>query len=261
MSDGNGHEVLTFGGHLEVLRQMLFRIIIVTGVIAVIVFLFKDTTFSILLAPSEFDFITYRLLEQLMQAVGIDFSFEEYHVDLIATELSSQFMTHISTAVYLGLLAASPYIMYELFRFVTPALYANERRYTVRVTVVIYVLFVLGVLMTYFVLFPISFRFLGTYSVSGRVQSLITLDSYISTFLSLTLIMGVVFQLPVVVFFLGKLGVVNAEMLSKYRRHALLLLMLVAAIITPPDVMTLVLVSIPLYMLYELSIQVLKWTR
>jgi sec-independent protein translocase protein TatC len=85
MSDGNGHEVLTFGGHLEVLRQMLFRIIIVTGVIAVIVFLFKDTTFSILLAPSEFDFVTYRLLEQLMQAVGIDFSFEEYHVDLIAT--------------------------------------------------------------------------------------------------------------------------------------------------------------------------------
>jgi sec-independent protein translocase protein TatC len=237
---------------------MLFRIIAVAGLIAVLVFCFKEQTFAMLLAPSRWDFVTYRLIEQLLQGVGIDFHFEPYHVDLIATELSSQFMTHVSTAVYLGLLASSPYIMYELFRFVSPALYENERRYSVRVSVTIYVLFIVGVLMTYFILFPISFRFLGTYSVDESVRSTITLDSYITTFLSLTLVMGAVFQLPVLSFFLGKMGVINAELLARYRRHALVLLMLVAAIITPPDIMTLILVSIPLYLLYEASILTLK---
>ena len=126
---------------------------------------------------------------------------------------------------------------------------------------IIYVLFLLGVLMSYFVLCPISFRFLGTYSVSAKVVSNITLDSYISTFVSLTLIMGVVFQLPVITFFLGKMGVVTSDMLSRYRRHSFIVIMLVAAIITPPDLMTLILVTIPLYLLYEVSIRVLKWVE
>jgi len=247
-------EMLTFGGHLEVFRQMLFRIIVVAVAIAIIVFFFKEITWDILLAPSEWNFCTYRWLERLMQFLGIDFRFEEFHVDLIATDLSSQFMTHISTAVYLGLLGASPYVLYELFRFVSPALYENERKYSVQVAGVIYVLFILGVLMSYFVLFPISFRFLGTYSVSAKVVSNITLDSYISTFVSLTLVMGIVFQLPVIAFFLGKMGIVTSSMLSNYRKHSFIVIMLVAAIITPPDVMTLILVSIPLYMLYEISI-------
>ena len=258
MSDGNEKEMLSFGGHLEVLRRMLFRIIAVSGIIATLVFCAKDWTFRMLLAPSEWDFITYRLLERLMQAVGIDFHFEEYHVTLIATDLSSQFMTHVTTAIYVGLLAASPYIMYELFRFISPALYENERRYSVRVTLTIYVLFVLGVLLTYFVLFPISFRFLGTYSVAESVTSTITIDSYISSMLSLTLVMGAVFQLPVICFILGKLGLINSSLLARYRRHAFVLLMVIAAIITPPDIMTLVLVSLPLYMLYEVSIWVVR---
>ena len=258
VSDGN---LLTFGGHLEVFRQMLFRILGVAGIIAVVVFCFKETTWSILMAPSEWDFCTYRWIETGMQAIGFDFHFEAFHVDMIATDLSSQFMTHITTAVYLGLLGASPYILYELFRFISPALYENERKYSVQVAVIIYVLFLLGVLMSYFVLFPISFRFLGTYSVSAKVVSNITLDSYISTFVSLTLVMGVVFQLPVVAFFLGKLGVVSSWMLSKYRKHALIVIMLVAAIITPPDLMTQILVTIPLYLLYEVSIRVVKWVE
>lgn len=240
---------------------MLFHIIAVAGAIAMIVFGFKETTWEVLLAPSEWDFFTFRWLESAMQAIGIDFRFEEYHVNLIATDLSSQFMTHITTAVYLGLLGASPYILYELFRFISPALYENERKYSVQVAGIIYVQFLLGVLMSYFVLFPISFRFLGTYSVSAKVVSNITLDSYISTFVSLTLVMGVVFQLPVVAFFLGKLGVVSSWMLSKYRKHALIVIMLVAAIITPPDLMTLILVTIPLYLLYEVSIRVVKWVE
>ena len=249
-------ELLTFGGHLEVLRQMLFRILAVAGVIAVGVFCFKEDTFRLLLAPSEWDFVTYRWVERLIQAMGFDFHFEEYHVNLIATDLSSQFMTHITTAVYLGLLGASPYILFELFRFVSPALYENERRYSVLVAVIIYALFLVGVLMNYFVLFPISFRFLGTYSVAERVVSNITLDSYISTFVSLTLAMGLVFQLPVLAYFLGRMGFITSDMLARYRRHALIAIMLLSAIITPPDVMTLILVAIPLYGLYEVSIRV-----
>ena len=126
---------------------------------------------------------------------------------------------------------------------------------------IIYVLFLLGVLMSYFVLFPISFRFLGTYSVSAKVVSNITLDSYISTFISLTLVMGVVFQLPVIAFFLGKLGIVTSDMLATYRKHSFIVIMLVAAIITPPDLMTLILVTIPLYLLYEISIRVVGWVE
>lgn len=253
--------LLTFGGHLEVFRQMLFRILAVAGVIAVVVFCFKDATWQLLLAPSEWNFCTYRWIETAIRWLGVDFRFAPYYVDLIATDLSSQFMTHITTAVYLGLLGASPYILYELFRFISPALYENERRYSVQVAGTIYALFLVGVLMTYFVLFPISFRFLGTYNVSARVHSTITLDSYVSTFVSLTLVMGVVFQLPVLAFFLGKMGIVSSEVLSRYRRHAFLVIMMVAAVITPPDLMTLVLVTIPLYLLYEVSIRVIKWVE
>ena len=166
-------------------------------------------------------------------------------------------MTHITTAIYLGLLGASPYILYELFRFISPALYETERKYSVKIAVTIYVLFIIGVLMTYYILFPISFRFLGTYSIADRIHSSITLDSYITTFTSLTLVMGLVFQLPVLTFFLGKLGLVNSWMLIDYRRHAFFAIMLVAAIITPPDIMTLILVTIPLYLLFEISIRVL----
>ncbi len=259
MSRQKEHSLLTFGGHLEVLRRMLFRIIAVAGAIAMVVFCFKDVTWRLLLAPSEWDFCTYRWLEQAMQWIGMDFHFEEFNVDLIATDLSSQFMKHVTTACYLGLLGASPYILYELFRFISPALYENERKYSVQVTSIIYALFLLGVMMSYFVLFPISFRFLGTYSVSERVHSNITLDSYVSTFVTLTLVMGVVFQLPVIVFFLGKLGFVSASLLSQYRKHSFIVIMVVAAIITPPDLMTLILVTIPLCLLYEVSIWGLKW--
>jgi len=259
MAKGNSQDMLTFGGHLEVLRRMLFRILGVAGVIATVVFCFKDATWQLLLAPSEWDFATYRWIENLAHVCGYaDFHFDEYHVELIATDLSSQFMTHITTAVYLGLLGASPYILYELFCFTSPALYENERRYSVQVVVTVYALFLLGVLMTYYVLFPISFRFLGTYSVAERVHSTITLDSYVSTFTTLTLVMGVVFQLPVIAFVLAKMGIVASDMLSSYRKHAFLLIMIVAAVITPPDLMTLVLVTIPLYFLYEISITIVR---
>ncbi len=254
----NDPNALSFGGHLEALRRMLFRILAVVMVLAVAFFCFKEWTFRMLMAPSQWDFVTYRYIERFLHRLGSDFTFTEYHINLIATELSSQFMTHVTTALYLGLLGASPYILVELFRFVTPALYENERKYSVRVAVTMYLLFVVGVLMSYYILFPISFRFLGTYSVSDLVESNITLHSYISTFTTLTLVMGLVFQLPVIAFFLGKIGAVKSDFLKRYRRHALVVIMVVAAVITPPDLMTLILVTIPLYLLYEVSIAVLK---
>lgn len=249
---------LSFGEHLEELRKMLLRILAVVSVLAMAIFCFKDWVFGMLLAPSQWDFVTYRWIEKLLHWLGSGFHFNEYHVNLIATELSSQFMTHVSAAFYLGLLAASPYIIFELFRFITPALYENERKYSLRVAVTVYLLFVVGVLMSYYILFPVAFRFLGTYSVSDMVESNITLRSYIGTFTTLTLIMGLVFQLPVVAFFLGKIGAVQSSLLKHYRKHALVIIMVTAAIITPPDLMTLILVTIPLYLLYEVSISVLR---
>lgn len=251
--------MMTMGEHLEVLRCMLFRIVGVVLVMGIAIFYFKDETFDILLAPHTSDFITFRWVEQLMAMIGMNFVFEPYNVSLISTELAAQFMTHISTSCYLAFLFASPYILFELFRFVSPALYENEKRYSLIVVFVVYLLFALGLLMSYFVIFPVSFQFLATYQVDSEINNTITLSSYISTFTTLTLMMGVVFQLPIVAFILGKIGVVDSELLKRYRRHAIIVIVIIAAIITPTtDIFTLLLVTLPIYMLFELSIFIVK---
>ncbi|MDE6537513.1 MAG: twin-arginine translocase subunit TatC [Muribaculaceae bacterium] len=253
--------LLTFGGHLEVLRKMLFRIIGVVVILASIIFCFKKETFDLLLAPHNSSFYTFKLIERWMNAIGWNFHFDNYDIPLIATELSSQFMTHITVSCILGVLLASPYIMLELFRFISPALYESEKRYSYLVAIIIYALFILGLLMSYFILFPISFQFLATYQVDEAIKNTITLDSYISTFTTLTFLMGVVFQLPVFAFILGKMGFIDAEVLKQYRSYAFIVIMIIAAIITPPDIFTLIFVTIPIYGLYELSILVLKKTN
>ncbi len=251
-------DLLTFGEHLEIMRKMLIRIIAVVVAITIAMFCFKDIVFDILLAPSSPTFCTYKWIEQIAAVCGFSFTFEEFHTKLIATELTMQFMTHLRSAFYFGILGASPYILYELFRFISPALYDKEKKYSLLTVSIVYTLFVLGVLMAYFILFPISFRFLSTYSVSEVVDSMVSIDSYITTFIELTLTMGLVFQLPVISFILAKLGIINHAMLAQYRKHAFVLIMIVAAIITPPDVMTLLIVTLPLYLLFEASIWVVK---
>lgn len=250
--------LLTFGGHLDVLRKMLFRILVVVLTLAVVIFCFKEETFSIILAPHKSDFVTFSFIERLLNTLGIDFHFTEYNIPLISTELSAQFMTHITVSCLLAVLLASPYIVFELFRFISPALYESEKRYSYIVAGVIYLLFILGLLMSYFILFPISFQFLATYQVDKEIVNTITLNSYISTFTTLTFMMGVVFQLPVIVLVLGKMGFITADLMRRYRPYAFVIIMIIAAIITPPDLFTLVLVTIPIYGLYELSILVLK---
>jgi sec-independent protein translocase protein TatC len=237
---------------------MLLRIIAITTVFGIIIFCCKDITFGILFAPNSSEFITYRIIEDVCKQMNMAVVFEPYSIQMINTELSSQFMTHLSTSVYLALLLASPFILIELFRFITPALYDNERKYSARITCTIFLLFITGVLMSYFVIFPFSIRFLGTYQVSEDVVNMINLSSYISTFTALTFMMGIVFQIPVISFFLAKMGILEAEFMARYRRHALIIIMILAAIITPPDIFTLVLVTIPMYALYELSILIVK---
>ena len=252
------NSMMTFGEHLEVFRGMLLRIIAITTVFGIIIFCCKDITFGILFASNSSEFITYRIIEDVCKQMNMAVVFEPYSIQMINTELSSQFMTHLSTSVYLALLLASPLILIELFRFITPALYDNERKYSARVTLTIFILFITGVLLSYFVIFPFSIRFLGTYQVSEDVVNMINLSSYISTFTALTFMMGIVFQIPVISFFLAKMGILEAEFMARYRRHALIIIMILAAIITPPDIFTLVLVTIPMYSLYELSILIVK---
>lgn len=250
--------LLTMGGHLEALRRMLFRICLVLISFSAIIFVFKNTTWELLLAPSKDSFVTYRILEDFCSICGFDFIFEPFKIDLISTELSAQFIAHLSTALYIGLIFSSPYILYELFKYISPALYDNERKCSVKLVFIIYLLFIIGVLMSYFILFPIAFRFLGTYSVAEEIHSTITLDSYVSTFATLTFMLGLVFQLPVVAFFLAKMSLINHALLIEYRKWAFIIILLIAAIISPPDLLTLFLVGLPMYLLYEISICVVR---
>ncbi|MCF0179530.1 MAG: twin-arginine translocase subunit TatC [Bacteroidales bacterium] len=245
---------MSFGNHLEELRQMIIRILIAIIVCAIIVFWFKEETFALLLAPRNSDFITFKVIERLASYFGNNLIFEQYDIKLISTELSAQFMAHLEVACMLGALIASPFVIYELFKFISPALYENEKRYSVGICTTSYILFMIGFLMNYFILFPIAFRFLGTYQIDNIVQSQITITSYISTFITLSLAMGLIFELPVMSFILGKIGLIKSAFMKKYRGQSLIIIMIISAFITPPDLFTLFLVSIPLYLLYELSI-------
>ena len=242
------NEPQTFWDHLDVLRASLIRMAIAVVIFGIVAFCMKEALFSIVLAPCSSDFITYRLLGA-----------EAFHIHLMNTGLTEQFMIHMRTAIYAGLLVASPYILYELFRFVSPGLYQNERHYAVWIVGAAYLMFIIGTLINYFVVFPLTVRFLGTYQVSPDVANMLTLQSYIDTLLGMSLVMGVVFELPVVCGLLGRMGLITDRMMSTYRRHAVVAILVVAAIITPTtDVFTLFVVALPIYLLYELSIQIVR---
>ena len=235
-------EGLTFWDHLDVLRSSLIRIAVTVTVLAVVAFVLKEQLFGVVLAPRSSDFVTYRLL-------GVT----PFHLHLMNTGL---------TELYAGLLAASPYVLYELFRFVSPGLYQNERRYAGWIVGAAYVMFLVGTLVNYFVVFPLTVRFLGTYQVSPDVANMLTLQSYVDTLLGMSLVMGVVFELPVVCGLMGRMGLLNDQWMSDYRRHAIVAILVVAAIITPTtDVFTLFVVALPIYLLYEVSIGIVRITK
>jgi len=240
----NDDTTATFWDHLDALRTVIIRSLLVVCVAAVAAFLLKEPLFQVVLAPRSSDFFMYRLM-------GV----EPFSLHLMNTGLTEQFMIHMKTALYAGLLLASPYVLYQLFRFVSPALYANERRYAVWIVLSAYVMFLLGTAVDYLIIFPLTVRFLGTYQVSADVANMLTIQSYIDTLIGMSLVMGVVFELPVVCGLLGRMGLLTSGMMTEYRRHAVVAILIVAAIITPTtDVFTLLVVALPIWLLYEASV-------
>ena len=248
MSDTSG---MTFWDHLDELRGVIVRMLVVTMLAAAVAFVMKDELFALVLAPRTSDFITYRLM-------GV----EPFSIHLMNTGLTEQFMIHLKTAFYAGVLVASPYIIYMLFGFVAPALYDNEKKDATLLCASGYLMFMLGTALNYLLIFPLTLKFLGTYQVSEDVANMLTLQSYMDTLLMMNLVMGIVFELPVVSWLLGRMGLINASMMQSMRRHAIVAILIVAAIITPTtDAFTLFVVALPIWLLYELSIVIVRMTK
>ena len=255
---------LTFWDHLDELRRVLFRLLGVWFVLAIGYFIAMPWLFdNVILAPCYNDFVFYDVLRYVGRVLDLkdEFFTEEFHVKLININLAAPFFIHMSTAFWMSVVTATPYIFFEIWKFISPALYANERRGVKKALCIGTVMFFLGVLLGYFMVYPLTLRFLSTYelSVSGAIDNQISLNSYIDNFMLLVLCMGLAFELPLVTWLLSLLGLVHKTFLRKYRRHALVIIVIVAAIITPTgDPFTLTVVFVPLYLLYELSILMIK---
>ncbi len=250
---------MTFWEHLVELRKVLFRSAVLIAVLMAVIFAARDFIFnSIVFAPTTSDFALYRAIDKVLLMLGLP-ALEPFKIHLINIELTAQFFIHISTSFYFALVIAAPFILYQLWLFIRPALYDNERSAVVKAFSFAAILFFVGVLAGYYLIFPLTLRFLGTYQVSQDVVNQISLQSYISMFTWMILIMGLVFEMPSVAAILNRLGLLKRSFLKNYRKHAFVALMIVAAVITPSgDPFTLMAVGLPLYALYELSILVCR---
>lgn len=255
------NENLTFWEHLEVLRWSLLRIAIAAVVAMIFVFSVMPHIFSeFVLGPTTSDFFLYRWMAKFGNMPFLpDFAANDFKVDIININVASQFMTHISISFWLGLVLIFPYVIFEIWKFVSPALYHHEKG-NVRVAFVLGTLmFYLGCTISYSFIFPFTFRFLTEYQLSQDIVNQISLSSYMSTFYAMIFMMGLVFELPLLAWLLSKLGLITKEFLKTYRRHAVIVLLILAAVITPTgDPLTLALVFTPLFLLYELSIYVVR---
>ena len=250
---------MSFLDHLEALRWHLVRSIVSIVVFAIIAFIFKDIVFNLIIAPKTPEFFTNRNLCAFGTWIGIEaLCINSEPFQLININLAGQFTTHIMVSMIIGLIMAFPYLIFEMWRFIGPALYDKEQQYARGAVFYISLLFILGVLFAYYVILPLSVHFLGTYQVSEEVANTINLMSYISTVSAIALAAGIVFELPVLIFFLTKIGLVTPEFLKKYRRHSLIIVLALSAIITPPDVFSQILVAFPLMFLYEVGISLSK---
>jgi sec-independent protein translocase protein TatC len=257
----DGEREMTFWEHLDELRGVLIRGIVAIFLLFILAFSFKHILFDyVVLAPKNADFITYRLLCKFGKFLGVDsFCLDVSSLHLININLAGQFMAHMTTALIAGLVVASPYIVWELWRFITPGLTPNEKKNTRGAVLVISGLFLTGVLFSYFLAVPLMVNFLGNYQVSESVANTIALDSYTSAVTTMTLLMGLVFEFPVIVLFLTKIGILTPALMSKYRKHTIVVILIVAGFITPsPDIFSQLVVAVPLYALYEVSVQLSK---
>ena len=251
---------MSFWGHLEELRRTLFRVVAVLLVFMIACFCVMPDLFdSFVLGPTTSDFFLYRWLSNL-GGTGMflpDFSNDDFAVEIININVASQFLTHISTSFWFALVLMFPYLVFEVWRFVQPALFDNERRSVGGAFLFGTCMFFLGCLLGYGVVFPFTFRFLTEYQLSAAITNQISLNSYMGNFLMMIFLMGLVFELPLLTWLLSRMGLVTRSFLRKYRRHAIVVLLTLSAIITPTgDPFTLMIVFLPLFLLYEIGIRI-----
>ena len=252
---------LTFWEHLDVLRMSLFRIMGVLLVAMIIAFLVLPHIFDkFILGPTNGDFFLYKWLAGLSKIpFAPDFSSEDFHVEIININVATQFMMHFSLAFWMGLVLSFPFVLYEIWKFIRPALFPNEERSISSAFIFGAVMFYLGCALGYCVIFPFTFRFLTQYQLSETIQNQISMNSYLSNFLIIIFMMGLLFELPLIALILSKLGIVHKQFLREYRKYAVVFLLVLAAVITPTgDPFTLAVVFVPLYLLYELSILLVR---
>lgn len=241
---------MSFLDHLEELRWHIIRSISAIFVIAIAVFLSKNFIFSILFAPKQDDFFTYRLFCRISEMT----CFGPPEFELITRQLGEQFFTHIKVSLWVGLILAFPYVFWEIWKFIKPGLYKNEVKAARGIVFYCSILFILGVLFGYYIISPFAITFLAGYSVGSEALSKPTLSSYVNYMTMFTIPTGVVFELPIFVYFFSKIGLLTPALMKKYRKHAIIIILILAAIITPPDIMTQFLIGIPIFILYEIGI-------
>ena len=253
---------MTFWAHLEDLRWSLVRVVAVLFVFVVVCFCLMPYLFdNFVLAPTTSDFPLYRWLSKLGGGIPLlpDFSNDHFSVELININVASQFLTHISTSFWFALVLIFPYLPFEIWRFVQPALFDNEKKSVGLAFAFGTFLFFLGCAVGYFLVFPFTFRFLTEYQLSPLITNQTSQTSYMGIFLMLIFVMGIVFELPLLAWLLSKLGLVTKTFFRKYRKHAVVVLLVLSAVITPTgDPFTLMIVFLPLYLLYELSIKIVR---
>lgn len=242
---------LTFFEHIEVLRWHIIRALASVVVVSVIVFTAKNFVFQyVILGPTSPDFPTYRFFCNLSPA----FCFYPENLQIITRDIQEQFMSHIKVSLWLGVIVAFPYIFYEFWKFIKPGLYKNEINAARGIVAICSFLFLLGVCFGYFLISPIAITFLSSYSVSPEIANTTTLAALVNNMTMFTLPIGLIFEMPIVMYFLAKVGIISSAFLVKYRRYAVVIIIVVAAVITPPDAITMMMIAIPLYALYEVSI-------
>ena len=251
-------KVMTFWDHLDELRWHIMRSVIAIVILAIVAFINREIIFDyIILAPSSSEFITNRALCKLGNWLSINaLCIKDMKLQIINIKMSGQFLTHMYISIVAGFIIAFPYILWEIWRFVKPAMKETEKKYSSGGVFISSVLFMAGILFSYFLIVPLTVNFLGTYQVSESVYNQISLTSYISTVVSVTFAVGLVFELPILVYFLTKIGVLTPDFMKRNRKYMYVIMLILSAIITPPDMFSQILVVLPLIVLYEFSIGV-----
>ncbi|AYN68664.1 twin-arginine translocase subunit TatC [Euzebyella marina] len=250
---------MSFLDHLEELRWHLIRSTIAVVIIGSVAFLMKSFIFdTVIFGPSKMNFPTYKLFCDIATSLGFDSAFcaDKLPFSIQSRQMSAQFSMHIWTSIWAGFIIGFPYILYELWKFISPGLYEKERKHSRGFIFVASLLFFMGVLFGYYVVAPLSINFLGTYQVSPDILNEFDIDSYIGTVRSAVIACGILFELPIIIFFLTKVGLITPEIMKKYRKIALVIVLILSAVITPPDVASQIIVAVPVLILYQISIYI-----